>query len=92
MKQEYPKDKPLVNPEIFKFPEESSGYSKLTAETKIEMDRHEYLGSLVSFYMENRALLVASQLVHVLQHLMQNFTQRPKHLMRPDMLPVLINI
>ena len=30
--------KPLVNPEIFKFPEESlPGYSKLTAETKIEM-------------------------------------------------------
>ena len=29
-KQEYPKDKPLVNPEIFGFPEESlPGYSNL---------------------------------------------------------------
>ena len=64
-KQEYPKDKPLVNPEIFKFPEESlPGYSKLTAETKIEMDRHRVSWQLSQFlHGEQGALLVASQLV-----------------------------
>lgn len=64
-KQEYPKDKPLVNPEIFKFPEESlPGYSKLSAETKIEMDRHRVSWQLSQFlHGEQGALLVASQLV-----------------------------
>ena len=63
--QEFPKDKPMINKEIFKFPEENlPGIEDLTEAQRIEMDRHRVSWQLSQFlHGEQGALLVASQLV-----------------------------
>ena len=63
--QDYPKDKLMINYEIFQTPESVlKGYDDLSDEKKVEMDRHRVSWNISQFlHGEQGALLVASQLV-----------------------------
>ena len=63
--QDYPKDKLMINYELFQTPESVlKGYDDLSDEKKVEMDRHRVSWNISQFlHGEQGALLVASQLV-----------------------------
>ena len=63
--QNYPKDKLMINYELFQTPESVlKGYDDLSDEKKVEMDRHRVSWNISQFlHGEQGALLVASQLV-----------------------------
>ena len=63
--QNYPKDKLMINYELFQTPESVlRGYDDLSDEKKVEMDRHRVSWNISQFlHGEQGALLVASQLV-----------------------------
>ena len=63
--QDYPKDKLMINYELFQTPESVlRGYDDLSDEKKVEMDRHRVSWNISQFlHGEQGALLVASQLV-----------------------------
>tara|TARA_B100001250_G_scaffold112161_1_gene94784 strand:- start:4372 stop:5496 length:1125 start_codon:yes stop_codon:yes gene_type:complete len=63
--QDYPKDKLMINYDLFQTPESVlRGYDDLSDEKKVEMDRHRVSWNISQFlHGEQGALLVASQLV-----------------------------